>query len=144
MLSLSILGVLLYISETAAETLRAGDAGSRLQEQAIHYNSLGRPLFVDQAVNAINSYRLDRDILQSRWDAEASHENLPCSGPKYKGFVQKTGSATNSPTLMIGMGIRKSELYANERLPIYGGCQVRSPPVCRPVCCNFISQLFWT
>lgn len=80
-----------------------------------------RPLFVDLAEHTVSAYRLSRDILQARW-SETWYEDLPCSEPKHKGLVQKVGSGTQSPTLRLR--IQDSDIYVNEKLPIYVGCQV--------------------
>lgn len=85
-------------------------------------SQLRKPLYVDHGELAISEYRLSRDILQARW-SETWYEDLPCSEPKNKGLVRKVGSGTQSPTLWLS--IQESDMYINEKLPIYVGCQVR-------------------
>ena len=81
------------------------------------------PLFIDKVNHVVSSYRLARDLIDSRWNDTWSAE-LPCAAPRVNGFVSKIATGAQSPTL--GMTIAEAEQFTFERLPIYSGCQVSS------------------
>lgn len=129
---------LLSLASIAADVLGAqdlsslrGDVASLHQSQdasvqvGIPSLQLRKPLLVDNVEHDLSAYRLSRDILRTRW-SESWHEDLPCSKPAFSGFVPKTGTASQSPTLKLR---GNSELYIGEEFPVYSGCNVRSLPL---------------
>ena len=80
------------------------------------------PLYMEKSNHVVSSYKLARDIVKSRWPSSWT-DDLPCSVPRIRGFIHKTATASQSPT--IGMSLGEVEQFTFEKLPIYSSCQVR-------------------
>lgn len=111
---------LVFVCAAVLSATTAAEVPARFQSLV---SQLRKPLsYVDNSKLTISAYGLSRDILHARW-SDSWNEDLPCSEPRNNGPVQKVGLGTQSPTLRLR--IHESEVYVQEQLPIFVGCQVR-------------------
>lgn len=80
--------------------------------------------FVDKVDHVVSSYRLARDLVEERWSGSAfAFADLPCAEPSIAGFIPKSATGSQNPTL--GMSIAEARQFNFAKLPIFSACQVR-------------------